>query len=258
MTDLSIIISAKDRSLALRNTLQSWMDLECNSYEVIVMDDGSEKWDTIEYTVSTLYYAFPSLQYIRLENSKYRLPNIAWNTGLEIAKGDFVIFAMGDIIISRKDIWKQIQKCYVGNRVSLLTYFLSPETTEYLSRIEWENNPSILETSPDFWDWQSEEGETNRYRVQHSQHIVERTAYVFGHERKKWEWFGGLRNADDSQLLTDNDLFYREQCLGIPAMPIPGVVGYHQWHQKVFKSSGYGYTYKTEAQARLLEGAEKI
>ena len=73
------------------------------------------------------------------------LPNIAWNTGLEVSTGDFVLFAMGDIIISRKDIWQHIQDCYVGNRVNLMTYFMSPVITEYLSVVEWENNPQMLE-----------------------------------------------------------------------------------------------------------------
>jgi glycosyltransferase involved in cell wall biosynthesis len=260
MTDLSIILAAKDRPIALRNALQSWSNLDCDSYEFIVVDDGSKDEDNFFEVVFNFGMdgLIQNLHHICIQSDKYRLPNVAWNTGLEASKGDFVIFAMGDIIISSKDIWKQIQSCYEGNRVSLLTYFLSSKTTELLARIEWENNPRIIETSPDFWDWTSEEGEDNRYRVQHSKHIVERTAYVFGNERKRWEWFGGLRNTDDSQLLTDNDLFYREQCLGIPAIPIPNVVGYHQWHQKLFKSSGYGYTYKTEAQARLLKEAEKI
>jgi len=257
MTDLSIILSVKDRPIALRNTLQSWSNLECDNYEFIVIDDGSNEDNKIAHFVAGMSINFPSLSYIRLENTGYRIPNIAWNVGLEESKGDFLIFAMGDIIISRKDIWKHIQDCYVGNRVGLLTYFLSPVATEYLSIVEWENDPTKLETSPGFWNWRSEEGETNRHRIQNIEHHVARTAYVFGCERKRWEWFGGLRNKDDSQLLTDNDLFYREQCLGIPATPIPVVRGYHQWHNKILISSGYGYNYKTEAQARLLEEAEK-
>lgn len=258
MTDLSIILSVKDRPIALRNTLHSWAALECDNYEIIIIDDGSKKEDNLPSVVVEYAPWMSSLQYIRLDNNKYRLPNIAWNTGLEVSTGDFVLFAMGDVIISRKDIWKHIQDCYVGNRVGLLTYFLSPITTEHLSIVKWENNPQVLETSPGFWEWQSEEGETNRHRSQNIGHHVARTAYIFGCERKRWEWFGGLRNDDKSQLLCDNDLFYREQCLGIPATPIPVVRGYHQWHEKVFKSTGYSYQYKTELQARLLEESEKI
>ena len=258
MTDLSIIISAKDRPLALRNTLQSWMGLENTWYEIIMIDDGSNDEDNFSEVFKDGFPEWPRFQYIRLEHDGYRLPNIAWNIGLEVSRGDFVLFSMGDIILSRKDIWKHIQDCYVGNRVNLMTYFLSPVTTEYLSIVEWENDPTTLEASPEFWDWRSEEGETNRYRSQHIEHMVARTNYVSGCERKRWKWFGGYRNADDSELLGDNDLFYREELLGIPATPIPVVRGYHQWHEKILRSKGYSYRYKTDLQARLLEEAERI
>lgn len=257
MTDISIILAIKERPIALQHTLQSWSNIDCDSYELLVVDDGSEN-GCIKQMIDDFSILSSNLKYIRLEHDGYRLPNIAWNTGLDVSTGDFVLFAMGDIIISHKDIWQRIQDCYVGHRVNLMTYFMSPVTTEYLSVVEWENDPTKLEASPEFWDWSSEEGETNRYRSQHIEHHVARTNYVSGCERKRWKWFGGYRNVDDSELLGDNDLFYRERLLGIPATPIPVVRGYHQWHEKVFKSAGYSYRYKTELQARLLEEAERI
>ena len=238
---VSIIMAVKNRPEAFENSLISWSKLEYdNDYELIVVDDGSDDGELIK-EISTYFTPemLPNLQYYRLESKRDRVPNIAWNFGMEKAKNDFIIVTNGDLIISHKTVLKHILDGYKGYRISVLTYFLSIVQTALLETIVWEYDPTKIEDLVGFWT-------VNKLRK-----AAGLTTYLTGQYRKDWEWFGGFRNEEGFSL-SDLDIHIRERKLKLGCETAPVVRAYHQYHEIVDFPMDEGYTYETEEQARLI------
>ena len=85
----SVIIPTYNRFLQLCCAVESVLKQTYGDVEVIVVDDGST-----DQTPSLFPRRFPSLQYIRTEHSG--LPSVARNTGVRLAKGEYVAFLDSD------------------------------------------------------------------------------------------------------------------------------------------------------------------
>jgi len=88
----SIVMATKNKAPYLKRTLDSiFRQLVNFEYEVIVVDDGST--DNTRKVCQR-----PGVQYIRLENPRYRNPALARNVGYRAATGE-VIIAQSDEVI---------------------------------------------------------------------------------------------------------------------------------------------------------------
>lgn len=235
-----------------KNTLIGWSNLDYPDYEFVFMDNGTNKID--EY--KQMIYEFGKTH--KVKYSYFDIVqnlNVAWNFGYTQASGEFIIFAMQDEIISTKKILHYMLEEYDGRRISLPTLYLSPEMTNNLNLIPWQDTPELIETLDGFWD---SKGTINRTRTGASV-----LSHISGQYRKDWDWFGLFRPHELGYLWVEQDVAIREAFLGKVALTAYGVKCYHQQHGMggsvtYFPEARSGYIYKTEREARLLDPAEGV
>lgn len=184
---VSVICAVKDRLTAFERCLYSWKSQVYPDFEFIVVDDGSK-----EDVLSMAKNYFPDVKYKRLESMKDRTPAVAWNEGFKLSEGDFVIFTGCDLILSHNDAIQDILDSYRGNRVSVLTYFLSPEATNALDSIPWRENPDVIMDTNNFWNYVS----YNQTHANHEIKLAGLTTYVTGQMRSDWEFIGLFRDEE--------------------------------------------------------------
>jgi glycosyltransferase involved in cell wall biosynthesis len=249
-------MTCTDRVNLLRNTLTSWTGLTYPDYEFFLIDDASKDQKgisdiAIEFSDKICHFWFE-----RLDNLE--IINRIWNrVAKEQATGDFIVFAMADEIISSKDIIQKMLECPKETRCSVMTYFLSETMTNMLGEVDWQNNPSVIESLPNFWDYAWDK-EPNRVKAQQE---AGHLAHITGWSREGWDWFGWFRNHETGYRWLDQDVRVRENALKITAQTVRGVTCYHQWHRAYGSNAGTvsqhpGYVYANERQARLLEEAQ--
>lgn len=95
----SFVICTYQNKELLKNSLQALNNQEgfgCKDYEVIVVDDGSTG-DTYSYIngINKNY----TLRYIYLERNAFSCLSRARNKGLQMARGEYIIFIDADIIV---------------------------------------------------------------------------------------------------------------------------------------------------------------
>lgn len=95
----SVVVPTYNRCRMLRKALDALLDqtLDPDLFEIIVVDDGSTD-GTLE-VLQSLAYGAPQLRYDHQENSG---PGAARNRGIELARGEYVLFVDDDIIADRK------------------------------------------------------------------------------------------------------------------------------------------------------------
>ena len=243
---ISVICAAKNRPVLLERCLTSvaYQDID---FEFILVDDSSD--EPISHIPSMVGI---DAKYVRLESTKDRPPAISFNEGFKNSTGNFVIMMCGDIILSDKDVFRKFLDCHTGQKISLLTYFLSMEMTRELDNIDWKNNPRVIEEIDGFWNFRLPHHSTTNI-----QNIAAGlTSYATGNTRERWEYIGLFRN-EEHHLVSDQDMHLRERCLGFGVDTVLDVCAYHQYHQSPDVAVGKSYIYKNEQQARLLEPAER-
>jgi glycosyltransferase involved in cell wall biosynthesis len=248
---VSVILAVKNRTDNVRNCLDSWQWQTYHPYEMIIVDDGD--LETPPPVPLINYDLGVCMKYIKVGGSGDRTPTVAWNLGFKHAEGDFIIFTNGDMILPFHDTIEKLVNFHTCRRVSLMTYFLTRYITEWatLYHWKWKENPFIFNELPTFW----EDGR-NSVAAANPAGAAGLITQFSGQPRKDWEWFGLFRE-DASHLTSDQDVHLREVCLGKGCDTAPDVWVYHQWHPGANVPMSPGYIYRTEAQARLLEPAER-
>ena len=89
---ISIVIPVYNCEDTVGKCLESLLQLEGNDYEIIMMNDGSTD-RTLEICGS-----IPEIQTVTLENGG---PSRARNKGIELARGEFIVFTDGDCVVDR-------------------------------------------------------------------------------------------------------------------------------------------------------------
>lgn len=108
--NLSIIIAVYNRAYELTELLQTLVQQECNNFQVILVDDGSN------IDLSSAIQAFKSklnLHYYKKENSG---PGLSRNFGIEKAEGDYFIFLDSDTLVPAHyicEVQKELTADYV-------------------------------------------------------------------------------------------------------------------------------------------------
>lgn len=110
----SFIIPAYNNTILLQNaliTLNHLKPLNRKDYEVIVIDDGSDKsmYEDI-YAIPTSY----SLKYIYIERTEDSSRAKARNMGIAKAIGEYIVFIDADILV-KSDFLEEIDRCYELN-----------------------------------------------------------------------------------------------------------------------------------------------
>lgn len=126
----SIVIPTYNNKYHLAETLhalQYQMNYPCNSYEVLVIDDGSS--DDLFGYISDFKFQL-DLKIIRLERDKYSCRARARNIGFKNASGEYIVFIDSDILV-KEDHLTQLDRYFdansnclvVGNRLHIKNNF---------------------------------------------------------------------------------------------------------------------------------------
>jgi len=256
-TKVSVIMCAGGtRPKALENVLNSWSRITYPNVEFIFIYSGLE--DESDYEVISNLVS--QHKYItRFEKSDFGKSTFAstsriWHKYGKESTGEYIIFAMADEILSDYDLIEKMMEFPKEKRTSVATYFLNQTQSEQLDTIDWMNNPKEIENLPEFWthtDFESAPNTTRGGAV---------VCHISGAWREYWEWLGWHRDDEFGYLNLDQDIIIRENFMGRWVEDCSSC--YHQWHGA---GNAYvpdehrlsPYIYKTEAQAKLLEPAER-
>ena len=246
---VSVIMSFGDRVTSLKRTLLAWSKVTYPDCEFVLVDNSSKNIDEVmslvlDFKESTNH----NVTFFR--NEKYKHVNLVWNwAAKDIAKGDYIVFAMQDEIVTPDVINKMVE--YGDQRVSVNTLFLSEQMTNQLDSIEWDKNPHLIESLPGFWEFE-DKGSTNSNKSDASL-----LSHIIGWTRSQWNWFGWFRDNERGHLWLDQDVVIRSRVLGIESQTVG--VCYHQFHPTPVdpKWLAPGYHPVNERQARLLEESER-
>ncbi len=126
----SIVIPTYNNKYHLAETLyalQHQKNYPCNSYEVLVIDDGSS--DDLFGYISNFKFLL-DLKIIRLERDEYSCRARARNIGVKNASGEYIVFIDSDILV-KEDHLSQLDRYFdtnsnclvVGNRLHIKNNF---------------------------------------------------------------------------------------------------------------------------------------
>lgn len=218
---VSVVMSVTNRPVNLRRTLEAWSTIDYPSFDFIIVDNGTKSSEI--YKIIMEFYA--KLHVFYVYEPKPIMVNQTYNKWGKESKGEYVVFAMMDEIISHPDVLQKMVAVTDATdcRSTLATVFLGKKD-ELVA--PWTSAPQ----SPTM-------------------------GHITGNYRKNWEWFGWYRDHSTGHLWLEQDIHIREVCLGKLAQSPTDVWCYHQFHEPSIGQTRPGYAYHTEAQARLLEPA---
>lgn len=254
-----IMATGNNRPQALRNTLLSWSKVTYPIEFILVATNGPDP------AVGAVVNEFPFISkfvVMELEEDESRdwaRVSRVWTREGRASHGEYVIIAMADELLGDYDIVQKFINAPTPYRTSVITYFLSPEETKALPGINWQENPGALQYFPDFWTHTTVEGADNIPNKDRTGAVY--ISHLTGAWREHWDYLGWFRTDLHGYFWLDMDLHFREKFLECPCTTLPNACCYHQWHpllQISEEDRDYGgYIYETEAQARLLEPAER-
>jgi len=251
MARISVIMSTGGNRLPeLERTLQSWSRVTHPDFEfILILNDfqSDEVGDLVQrYKFITKY---------KCTNSKPVPGNIIWAREGKAGSGEYIVFAMADVLLGTYNILEMMENSNKYQRASVLTYYTDEIEKDMLDGIDWINQPRLIEELPSFWTHTAVSGDPVSNEFGHDPRL---TTYITGATREYWEWIGWFREDEFGYLNLDTDLVLRERFL--KKMPVTVGWGYHQWHtpSKIPTEHKLGaYIYETEEQARLLSPARR-
>lgn len=92
---VSVIVCTRDRSDLLARCLDSLLEMEYPSFEIIVVDNAPQTQAT-EMLIRSYHSKFPAMRYAREDR-----PGLSWarNCGIQYASGEFVAFTDDDVVV---------------------------------------------------------------------------------------------------------------------------------------------------------------
>lgn len=102
---VSYIIPCYNQGMYLPDTLKSIEEEGCQEYEILIIDDGSSDQTTVDYLKNLT--SSDKLQILQQENSG---PSVARNSGIEKARGKYLIFLDSDDLIQKEFVKKAVEK----------------------------------------------------------------------------------------------------------------------------------------------------
>lgn len=127
---VSIIVSAYNIENYIRRCIESLINQDFNSYEIIIVNDGSTD------NTGKVLKEFLSNKKVKIINRKNEGVMKARKIGLELAKGEFILFVDGDDWIEKSTI-KKLYNSAIKNNSDIVLY------NAYLS---WDNTKKCFRT----------------------------------------------------------------------------------------------------------------
>ena len=251
-----IMIAGGNRPTAISNVLNSWSRITYPNFDFSLVYSGLE--DESDYPVleelAGQHSYITKFEKSSIGKSTFASTSRLWRKYGMSSTGDYVVFAMADEILADYDMLETMVSTPKDKRTSVATFFLNPAQTAALSAISWIDTPRIIENLPEFWTHNDFEGAPNTTRGGAC------VCHISGASRDYWEWLGWHRDDEFGYLNLDQDIIVRENFMGRQVLDVCRC--YHQWHgagnayvPDEHRLSPYIYT--TEAQAKLLEPAER-
>jgi cellulose synthase/poly-beta-1,6-N-acetylglucosamine synthase-like glycosyltransferase/peptidoglycan/xylan/chitin deacetylase (PgdA/CDA1 family)/spore germination protein YaaH len=134
---VSVIVPAYNEELVIKNTISSLLASDYESYEIIVVDDGSE-----DKTSDIVRENFSNNHRVKLFSAATGGKATALNLGLKYAKGEIVVALDADTLFARQTIGALAHRFYdpkmgavagnakVGNRINIVTRW---QALEYIT-----------------------------------------------------------------------------------------------------------------------------
>jgi len=221
MKKISAIVVNWNGKEVLSGCLRSLLDQDCEDFEILVVDNGSE-----DGSQALVKKEFPTVKLIENEANLGFGPAV--NKGFEKAKGDYLIFLNNDLAL-QPDCLRQLAKLLdsdptVGAAIPKILYYSSSEknTSRETARI---NSYGVLVNytgiaCPNLID-----------QLDQSNLPLTESACggIFMFPREVYEKVGGF---DDDLFLyhEDHDLSWRIRMMGWKLMVVPDSVCYHHYN----------------------------
>lgn len=235
MIRFSVVIPTYNNKVLLNNTLESLNDqlgFDQETYEVIVVDDGSSD-DTLGEVKSTpRTYAF---SYIYLERSIDSCRARVRNTGWRKAQGKFVVFLDADMIVNR-DYLQQLNNYFEQNSdmvVISYRYMLKHPVAyeDVKSGKLFDKNYRGL----DYFEARHFDSQVHSFNLaglKHPWHCVYSCNMAL--PKEKLELLGGFNESYKGWGMEDTDIGYRCYQLGMSIVSHLGIEALHQYHGEAF------------------------
>jgi glycosyltransferase involved in cell wall biosynthesis len=199
---VTVVVTTINRATQLRKTFESFVRLNFNDYEVVVIDDGT---DTETPALCAELWPFP-LRYFRLDrlrSPEYHNQSVVANYGVRQAYGEIVILQCAECL-------------HVGNVLSDLTNRVTP------------NNVVLCRA-----DHLNQDGTVNAEKTDYMNIVRERMALFFCGAIYK-SWFCKLRGFDERYErfygADDIDFSDRLRFSGLEFEYLTDSFVQHQWH----------------------------
>jgi glycosyltransferase involved in cell wall biosynthesis len=122
---VSIVTTCKGRLKYLKKSLNTWLDLNYSSYEIIIVDyddpDGTEAYINREKKKLMKNSLVQSIRVIKIDNRKFFNLNDARNVGVVGSWGKLILMIDSDVFIQNKNILKSIVSKYKKGTVFFST-----------------------------------------------------------------------------------------------------------------------------------------
>ncbi len=145
---VSIIIPTFNRAHLISETLNSVLAQTYTNWECIIIDDGST--DATEELIANYIKKDSRFQYFFRPSSKQKGPSSCRNYGLEMTKGEFIIFLDSDDILANFSLSKRIEmfnKYPENNGLIFSTHFFEGNISNIGSLV---NNDPLIENEENY------------------------------------------------------------------------------------------------------------
>lgn len=232
LTSVSIVITYYDRIEQLRNTLRSFYIHKYLNFEVIIVDDGSQKEPVSEKTFLNFDFQITVINMPLVK--KYTNPCVPFNIGFKKAKGEIVVIQNAECL-HMANILNHVRNnltdnnylaysCYSLGRDKSLE--LNKNTSWNLGYIEGlvTNNTTALREGDDAW-------------YNHSMHKPCGYHFTSAITRKNLNKLSGFdeRYADGIGY-DDHEILTRIRKMGLTVDIIDEATVIHQWHYNSLKA----------------------
>lgn len=127
MTKLSIVIPNYNNEKYIELCINSILNQTFNNYEIIIIDDGSN-----DKSIEIIESIIKNKKNIKLIKQYNQNASIARNKGIEIAKGEYMLFIDGDDFLNDKNTLTNMINKINGNDLLLCNYKIVDENNKFI------------------------------------------------------------------------------------------------------------------------------
>jgi len=220
---ISIVMPYINRKVQLIRTLKSIQNSAVRDFEIIIVDDASNKAERIE----DLQDEF-TLKILRVNKMDkwYTSPAMALNRGIANAHGDIIVLQNPECLHVHDVLSEIVKNVNETNYVSISTYSINQEQTEKLDSVNIHEFFKLMSQQivVDFVGWYNH----SVYRPVHYNFCA---ALTMGNMEK----LGGFDERYAMGIAyEDNEFIDRINKMGLKKIILDNVSVIHQWHEKVY------------------------